>query len=490
MSAAIEEPPQPTRREIRPQPGPQSAFLSSPADIVIYGGAAFGGKTFGVLMEPLRHITVPNFSAVIFRRTYVDIHNEGGLWDSSMELYPLVGGRGSEHNSYWRFPSGATVRFAHMQYNKDLQGWQGSQIPLIIWDELTHFTEKMFFYMFSRNRSATGIKGYIRATCNPDPDSWVARFIAWWINQDTGFAIPERSGVLRWFIRVNDKLIWADTAEELRATYGADQQPKSVTFIPAKITDNQIGMKADPAYLASMMALPKVDRERLLNGNWRIRANAGTCFQRSWFPVIPYVQVPMLARRMRYWDRASAVPTPQNPDPDWTVGLQTAYVNNRLYVLHMERFRERPMTVKQRIKNLAVADGDKCDVVLEGDPASAGDYEIASYMEFLAGHSVQCNKPTNSKYERAKPAMSMAEAGNIVVVEGAWNEDFFHELEAFSEDDEEYAHDDIVDTLSGSVQKHTLGNGGFHSAAGIRSGDPSRALFGVDRLSPADLGLG
>jgi hypothetical protein len=72
--------------------------------------------------------------------------------------------------------------------------WQGAQIPLICFDELTHFRAHQFFYMVSRNRSTCGVRPYIRATCNPDADSWVANFLAWWIDPETGFPIPERAG--------------------------------------------------------------------------------------------------------------------------------------------------------------------------------------------------------------------------------------------------------------------------------------------------------
>ncbi|HYU72928.1 MAG TPA: terminase family protein, partial [Ktedonobacteraceae bacterium] len=169
---------------IGPQPGPQEIFLSSSADIVIYGGAAGGGKSYGLLLEALRHIDNPEYGAVVFRRTYPEIMNEGGLWGESVSMYPLLGGKSSEDPPHWTFPSGATIRFAHMQYGKDMYSWQGSQIPLIGFDELTLFTKAQFFYMLSRNRSTCGVKPYMRATCNPDADSWVKIFLAPWVHED------------------------------------------------------------------------------------------------------------------------------------------------------------------------------------------------------------------------------------------------------------------------------------------------------------------
>ena len=75
------------------QPGPQTDFLRSSADICVYGGAAGGGKTVGLVLEPLRHATrVANFTAVFLRRSTPQITNPGGLWDESQEFYPRVGG--------------------------------------------------------------------------------------------------------------------------------------------------------------------------------------------------------------------------------------------------------------------------------------------------------------------------------------------------------------------------------------------------------------
>lgn len=266
---------------IRPQPGPQEAFLASPADIAIYGGAAGGGKSWALLAEAARHIDVRGYAAVLFRRTTVQVRNAGGLWDESSKLYPLLGGEPRENVLDWRFPRGSSVRFAHLEHDKTVEAWQGSQIPMIGFDELTHFTARQFWYLVSRNRSTCGVRPYIRATCNPDADSWVAEFISWWIDPDTGLPIPERAGVLRWMIRIGEEIVWANSPEELahhRMPTGEAIPPKSVTFIPAKLTDNQVLMRADPGYMANLLAQPTVERERLLGGNWKVRNTAALVF--------------------------------------------------------------------------------------------------------------------------------------------------------------------------------------------------------------------
>jgi predicted phage terminase large subunit-like protein len=267
---------------IRPQPGAQEAFLSSTADITIYGGAAGGGKSYALLLEPLRHIQNPHFGALVLRKTTPEITNVGGLWTEAENLYPLVGGEPRIASLRWDFPSGARVKFDHLEHEKSKHKYQGSQIPLICFDELTHFTEGQFWYMVSRNRSTCGVRPYIRGTCNPDASSWVAKMVEWWINHDTGYPLPERSGVVRWFVRHGGDLQWSDSAEKLREDY-PHLDPKSLTFIPATLQDNPALVERDPGYLANLQALPFVERERLLMGNWNVVDAEGAEWPAEWF---------------------------------------------------------------------------------------------------------------------------------------------------------------------------------------------------------------
>jgi predicted phage terminase large subunit-like protein len=450
---------------IRPQAGPQEAFLASPADIAIYGGSAGGGKSWALLMEPLRHVTRNSqFFTVFFRRTTVQVRNPGGLWDESVKLYGPIGAQPVQQTLEWRFPGGGRVKFAHLEHADNVLDWQGAQIPLICFDELTHFTKGQFWYLLSRNRSMSGVRPYVRATCNPDADSWVAELIAWWIDPGSGQPIPERAGVLRWFVRINDALVWADTPGELLARFPGIP-PKSLTFIPARLTDNRALMAADPGYLANLMALPTVDRERLLGGNWKIRPAAGLYFRRQWVRIIELDDVPPNLKMVRGWDLA-ATPKTENNDPDWTCGTKIGKcpATGRFYVLDHVRLQGSPNDVQAAIAFAASQDGKAVTISLPQDPGQAGKWQATSMTKALAGYTVRTSTegraagvttdtPTGkaAKITRFGPFSTQAETGratpetpNVLVVRGDWNEGWFSQLEAFPD----ARHDDDADSTA------------------------------------------
>jgi predicted phage terminase large subunit-like protein len=435
---------------ISPQLGPQTEFLSTRADIAIYGGSAGGGKSFALLLEPLRHYSNKKFGAVIFRRNSVQIRNEGGLWDESLSLYAPLNAHPREAYLEWEFKSGMRVKFAHLEYEKNVYDWQGAQIPFIGFDELTHFTEKQFWYMLSRNRSVSGVPGYMRATCNPDADSWVRKIIDWWIDKD-GYPIKERSGVLRWFIRQDDTILWANSREELIEKHGKDEIPKSLTFIPSLIHDNKILMEKDPSYIANLRALSRVERLRLLGGNWNVRATAGMYFQRDWFEIIDAIPTGCI-NRVRYWDRAATKPSESNRDPDWTAGLKMQKLSNGIFVVeNVVRMRDGPLAIEKLIKNTATQDSYSVPVCIEQDPGSSGVADAQNYVRLLAGFNVRVRKPTKDKITRALPVSAQCEAGNIKILRGVWNEAFLSELENFGE--QGVGHDDQVDVFSGAFNE-------------------------------------
>ena len=424
-----------------PQPGPQAAFLASPADIAIYGGAAGGGKTWALLMEPLRHVANPGFGAVIFRRTMVQVRNEGALWDESEGLYPLLGARGFRSQLEWRFPTGASVRFAHLEHDKTVYDWQGAQVPLIGFDELTHFSARQFWYLVSRNRSTCGVRPYIRATCNPDADSWVKGFIAWWLDEATGLPAPERAGRLRWFVRADDVLVWADDLSELYGRYPA-LPAKSATFVPAKLSDNAALNRADPGYFANLLALPAVERARLLDGNWKVRAAAGLLFRRHWCRIVD--AAPDGLRMVRGWDLAGT-PKIAGNDPDWTCGTKIGRSDEgRYYVLDHVRLRDTPGEVARLIRHTAEMDGPAVEVSLPQDPGQAGKAQALALVAALEGYAVRASLESGDKAVRFGPFSAQCDAGTVHVLRGDWNEGWLAALEAFPE----ARHDDDADSTS------------------------------------------
>lgn len=447
--------------EIRPQPK-QEEFLSNPADIVIYGGAAGGGKSWALLYEPLRHIDNSGFGAVIFRSSMTQITEEGGLWDASMKLYNLIAGTRPIRSPkpYWRFHSGAKVSFRQIARDEDVYDWMGTEIPLIEFDELTHFSQFQFFYMLSRNRSMCGVAPYIRASCNPDADSWVADFIQWWWDPDTGYPIPERSGKIRYMARVNEEIVWGDTPEEvIRIANEADYDVeiteddiKSVSFVASNVYDNQELLKVNKGYLANLKALSIVERERLLYGNWKIKAAKGLFFPRSAIPELLETVPNDVTRWVRAWDLA-ATDTDEGGDPAYTASVLLGKRRDGTYVIaDATNHRLKAEKVREIVKQCAASDKAKYKRVkirLSQDPGQAGKEQAQSYIKMLAGYTVTAVKESGDKESRAEPFAAQWQAGNVAVVAGPWTETLLGQYEAFPES----KYKDLVDAGSNAFNE-------------------------------------
>jgi predicted phage terminase large subunit-like protein len=435
---------------IGPQPGSQERFLASRADIVFYGGEAGSSKTAGLVLEGLRCHDVPRAGGIMFRRTSPQLEGPGSLWELMRDWYPSLGARLTESPVFKAvFPSGASVQLGHLQYETSKLAHQGKGYSFIGFDELTHFTEGQFWYLFSRCRSTSGVRSYIRGTMNPDPDSWVKKMIAWWLDDRGEYARPERSGIIRYFYRDNETLQWADTVEELRARYPEQlDPPTSFTFILGKLADNKILLKLDPGYRARLMALPLVERERLLGkgqgGNWRIKPAAGLYFRRGWFRVIEALPSDVV-QWVRAWDKAATQPTAENPDPAWTRGVKMGMTRSgRIVVAHLESLRGSPQKVLETMRNIAHQDTQRTKVLLWQDPAQAGKVDVQLTKGFLMGFHVESEVAREDKIVYAGPFSTQAEAGNVDVLAGPWNDEFFTEMEAFPDG----RHKDIVDACS------------------------------------------
>ena len=271
---------------IWPQPGGQTEFLSCEADIVLYGGEAGGGKSWSLVFDHAKWVGVDQYDGVIVRKNYSDIFGPRGLWAEAESTLGRIGGKSTKGDTpkfVFDTPDGgkSTVYFRHcLHASKVREYWQGLAGTVISIDELTHFTKEEFTYIMGRNRSVSGVKPYMRCTCNPDPHSWVRDWIDWWIDDD-GYIIPERCGVIRYFLNVDDQFVWYDSPED--APEEDREDLISFTFIRGHLADNKKMVEADPGYKKKMRAQSAADKRALCDGNWNELDNPDAMFTHANF---------------------------------------------------------------------------------------------------------------------------------------------------------------------------------------------------------------
>jgi phage uncharacterized protein (putative large terminase), C-terminal domain len=390
---------------------PQEAFLWLDQREAMYGGAAGGGKSDALLMTALQYVDIPGYSALILRRTYPDLALPGAIMDRSKEWLHGTDAHWNDNDRRWTFPSGATLTFGYLQVEKDKYRYQGAEFHFIAFDELTQFEETQYRYLLSRLRRLEGstLPIRMRAASNPGGigHEWVKqRFI----------------------------------------TEGATE---GRPFMPAKLSDNPSLDTVE--YRSALQDLDHHTRAQLLDGDWDSRP-PGDLFRREWFDIVQ--EVPAGAKRVRFWDLAATEASETNRDPDYTAGcLLSKHPNGTWYVEDIQRFRAMPGGVKSRIVQTAASDGTGTRIELEQEPGSSGKTVVDSYVrDYLAQYAVRGRKSTGKKFARAQPVSSKAEHGLVKLVAGPWISEFLDELEAFSEDDKAYAHDDQVDALSGAFE--------------------------------------
>lgn len=331
--------------------------------------------------------------------------------------------------------------------------------------EGTHFSESQVMYLLSRLRSEAESDSFAMISCNPDPDSWLYKWVEWYLDEE-GFPIRERSGKKRYYITVDDTPVFADSPEELKRDYpdlcqvynpNEDEyieiEPKSFTFISGTIFDNPILIKSNPKYLAELKSLPRVERARFLDGNWKARPEGSNYFQRDWLKKID--KVPSEAKTVRAWDKASTEPSEKNRSPDYTTSIKISKCKNGYYYIQggwipetkeegsdiWGRFRKRPGERDTIITKQSKYDGDGVICVLPKDPGAAGQVEYEESAKRLVEEGIVVRADpmpsNNSKLTRFEPFSSAAQNGLVYIVENSFPnkatlEWYLGELEAFT----------------------------------------------------------
>ena len=243
----------------RPLPGPQSYAYYSEADEVYYGGAAGGGKTDLLLGLAARE----HERSFIFRRTYNQLDD---LIERSKEI---IGGAGTYNaNTHtWRLGKGRIIRFGALQYEDDVDKWQGRARDLLAFDELPQFSLRQYLTMGGWLRTRTvGQRTRIVGAGNPPlttEGEWVIERWAAWL--DPQHSNPAKPGELRWYVRLDGEEVEVEGPAPVEWK-GELKVPKSRTFIPASVDDNPFYVAT--GYKNQLDLLPEPLRSQLL-GSFR-----------------------------------------------------------------------------------------------------------------------------------------------------------------------------------------------------------------------------
>ena len=420
------------------------------------------------------------------------ITNPGGLWDESQNFYPRLGGTPHVGMREWRWPRAGKIKFSHLQFETTVYDWQGAQITLICFDELTHFTAHQFFYMVSRNRSTCGVRPYIRATCNPDADSWVADFLAWWIDPESGLPIPERAGV----------------AALLHPRRGEDRLGRSarrVDAIPAtsrrtcRRASSRRGRSASPSSRRRCSttrsccgSTPNISlgccrcRRSSASGCWAAIGRSG----RPPGSISSGSGAPS-STRSRPISTSCAIgisPPPKRPSSTIPIGRSassSAATGTAATGCWIWCARGPTRATSSTCCSIPpTQDGKRVRIGFGQDPGQAGKSQALHLVRALSGFTVTPAPESGDKLTRFGPFSSQCRAGNVKIRRGAWNEELFRVLEGFPD----LAHDDEVDACSGALemlnpQMKSWGIYEFDAPAGARAQAAS-----VSRTAPKPIG--
>lgn len=389
----------------------QKVFLRTYAIEALFGGAAGGGKSSALLMSALQYVDVPNYSAILFRRTFADLALPGALMDRFKSWAANYDDIQWNANSYVAtFPSGARISFGYLNNTNDYLRYKGSEFQFIGMDEVTEIRESDYRYLFSRlRRPASGPLAQVplrmRAASNPAPN---------WVRQ-------------RFIVE------------------GRDQ---GRIFVPSFLQDNP-GIDAD-SYRQALSALDPVERRRLEQGDWW-STTLGTLFNRNDFVIIDGHEVPQVtstARAVRFWDLAATEPHPGNPNPDWTVGTLMLFDQGIAYVLDVRRIRAKGDKVEQLVAQTAKEDGLSVSIRMEQEPGSSGKSLVDQYARYVVpGYDLIGIRASGDKVTRARPFAAAVANGNVRLVRGSWLTDWLDEFASFPEACD---HDDQVDSAVGA----------------------------------------
>lgn len=432
--------------QLAPSSELQKRFLNVDATIIVYGGSVGAGKTYNGILRHLRFCTDPHYVGYVIRKYEKVLRDGGGAFNEAVEMCRAFCPRIKVTTKPMKimFPWGACLYFGGYEDDKAGDKYRGLQISAAMVDEGTQLKESHIWMLISRLRSNAKVDGHIWITCNPDPDSYLAKWVDWYLypkgHKLAGRPDPKKNGKIRWFVRYAGVVVWADSEQELRDVIRHKYKskdpisPLTFVFLGGTIEDNPLLIKNNPSYKAALDGLPRVQKERDYHGNWYVRAEEAGYFKREWLGTPIKFPPTDIVNRVRAWDLAGSLKSETNSDPDWTVGVLMSKMTSGKYCIEdVVRFRARHGEVLDMIIETANQDGDDVTVVIPRDAGQAGlvasAYQVGKLSE--AGFKAKVKQASKSKLKRFEPVAASMEVFNFCCVEGVWNEEYFMELEAF-----------------------------------------------------------
>lgn len=333
------------------------------------------------------------------------------------------------------------------------------QISNIFYDEITHSdNEEQMWWLFSRLRSNAKNVHSIWMSANPQFDHWVLKYAMWYLIpeglENAGRPDPEKNGVIRYLLRIGGDVVWGDTAQELIDKYGKPDLPndhvdqvKPISFqgLFGTIDSNPSLKRSNPLYKSNLEALPRLERERLLFGNWFAREEGSSYFKRESCPeIIEEPPASEFSKIIRAYDVAGTLPHDGYRSPDYFASVKMGKLKSGDYViLDVRRTRITFGEWEAHILENALRDGTGVDIVLPEDPnpASKAATVMLARSIITHGYVVKTRRAPAGKLDSFRPFAASCELGVVQVVKGCANDDwnkivgdndfFYNELERF-----------------------------------------------------------
>lgn len=444
--------------------------------LIRQGGNIFvtgnSSKSYIGLMRHLRWVHDKHYRGYTIRKNSTTLMKAGGLFEEAYQMYSAFdpGLKMRIKDQKLVFSTGASVSFSHYENSKSSEIYRGLQLSSVFYDEATDAAEEDIWFLIGRLRTQAKMTPSIWLTCNPNPDSYLRNWVDWWLypegHPQAGLPNPERNGVIRYMVRLDGQLYWGASKKIVIEKWGNPDlphdhkkqiKPMSFTCLFGTIRDNPVLMDTNPNYVATLEALPEVDKQRYLYGNWNVRPMGSQFFEREWVEEVSDIDPSEIVSTARAFDFAGTLKSDINLNPDYTASVRMHKLKDGTYYIdEVTRTRIRPGKWKEFVLDLALGDPLGTTYYIPQDPGPAAKRACNLFIRELISHGLSARRmSTNkSKLDRFRPFSSMAQSGGIKVKKGCAsdrendiendNRFYYKEMEAFDgkSSNAQHKHDD------------------------------------------------